>query len=73
MHLFTQVVGSRAKLEGTLKFVGNNAETATGGALYLQSFGQIQLNEGLKLVFTNNSGKYVKLFYTFMHYYHSEV
>ena len=60
IHL--QVVGSSVFVQGTIHFTGTDADNFDGGALYLQSFGQLQLNKGSHLTFENNLGKYVCCF-----------
>ena len=56
-HYYIQVVGSSVSVQGTVHFTGNNAEHIDGGALYLQSFGQLQLRKGAQLIFKNNIGR----------------
>ena len=59
-------------MEGTLIFKGNNAANSVGGALYITTFGQIQLIQGASMIFTDNIGRYevvkylVKLHYVNM-------
>ena len=57
MHTWFQVVGSSVSVEGTVSFTGNDAEHIDGGALYMQSFGQLRLKKGSQLHFTNSTGK----------------
>ena len=51
-----QVIGATLTLEGRIDFVGNNAESFDGGALYVTSFGQIILHRGSQLNFVGNRG-----------------
>ena len=53
----SQVVGSSVSVDGTISFTGNDAEHVDGGALYMQSFGQLRLKKGSQLHFKNNTGK----------------
>lgn len=45
------------KVQGGLIFLNNNAGANDGGALNAISLGQVELTNGSKLIFQNNSGK----------------
>eukprot|EP00731_Ephydatia_muelleri_P010204 Em0005g790a len=45
-----RVIGATLTLNGTFEFIGNNADTSDGGAIYVTSQGQLILTEGLLLV-----------------------
>ena len=50
-------------VNGTIEFRDNSAVQLDGGALYVTSFGQVQMFRGSHLNFTNNRGKYVSFYY----------
>ena len=52
-----QLVGGLLVVNGQLLFLGNNARSNPGGALYIQEFGQVKLSPGAELEFTNNTGR----------------
>ena len=43
-------------LNGTVDFIGNNAENLDGGALYIISHGQVVLQRGSQMNFIENRG-----------------
>ena len=59
MSLLVQVIGATLTLNGTFEFIGNNADTSDGGALYVTSQGQLILTEGTAISFHGNHGRYV--------------
>ncbi len=54
-----QVVGSQVEIlrGGLVSFIGNNAESREGGALFMQDFGQIKLHSNSSMEFINNTGR----------------
>ncbi len=50
-------------VDGRLSFMRNSIPiNEMGGALYIQSFGQIKLLEGAELEFINNTGRSVYIY-----------
>lgn len=54
----TQMITGRVEFQGTVKFYSNSALGVDGGAVYLLSFSQLFLQNGLQLEFVNNIGRY---------------
>ncbi|CAI8022048.1 hypothetical protein GBAR_LOCUS12974 [Geodia barretti] len=50
-------VGAQIAVYGTISFIGNNAESHEGGALYLSAFGQVKLYRGSHIDFLENLGR----------------
>ena len=67
MHMHIQVVAGNIAFNGGVKFVDNDVKTFDGGALYLLSFSQFTLYPGAHLDFTNNAGRYTRLYAYFSH------
>ena len=44
-------------LNGTFDFIGNDADTSDGGAVYVTSQGQLILTEGTSMNFQGNHGR----------------
>ena len=55
--LHSQSVGAQIAVKGKVSFVGNNAESYEGGALYLSAFGQVELYRGSHIDFVENRGR----------------
>ena len=51
-------MGAQIAVYGTISFIGNNAESHEGGALYLSAFGQVKLYRGSHIDFLENLGRY---------------
>ena len=45
-----------------LTFMGNNAETSGGGAMYLTSYTQLYVSQGSTFDFINNIGRYNSIY-----------
>ena len=57
MMMMLKVVGGLAVLGGNILFSENSHDPeGFSGALHLSSFGQISLQKGTNITFTNNSG-----------------
>ena len=56
-HTHLQIFGSLVSVQGKLSFIGNNAESYDGGALYITEFGQVKLYSGAQVDFINNTGR----------------
>ena len=55
--LLPQVVGALVRVFDALQFINNeDINSLDGGALYVSSLGQIELNTGTSLVFSRNTG-----------------
>ena len=48
-------------MNGTFDFIGNDADTSDGGAVYVTSQGQLILTEGTSMNFQGNHGRYAVL------------
>ena len=57
IRLHIQVIGATLTLNGTFEFIGNNADTSDGGAIYITSQGQLILSEGTAISFHGNHGR----------------
>ena len=57
IHTHLQIFGSLVSVQGKLSFIGNNAESYDGGALYITEFGQLKLYSGAQVDFINNTGR----------------
>ena len=53
-----KAIGTTINFYGKVSFTNNNAEGYDGGAIYLLTFSQMTLNDGVQLEFTNNTGGY---------------
>lgn len=56
VFLVLQVIGSSVVLHDHMEFLNNSA--VDGAALYLESFAQIRLADGLQMLFSGNVGRY---------------
>ncbi|KAL5494004.1 hypothetical protein EMCRGX_G015272 [Ephydatia muelleri] len=56
IRLHIQVIGATLTLNGTFEFIGNNADTSDGGAIYITSQGQLIFSEGTAISFHGNHG-----------------
>ena len=56
------MITGRVEFQGTVKFYSNNALGVDGGAVYLLSFSQLLLQNGLQLEFVNNIGRYFSVY-----------
>eukprot|EP00731_Ephydatia_muelleri_P010194 Em0005g780a len=59
-----RVIGATLTLNGTFEFIGNNADTSDGGAIYVTSQGQLILTEGTAISFHGNHGRLGAAFVT---------
>eukprot|EP00731_Ephydatia_muelleri_P010203 Em0005g789a len=59
-----RVIGATLTLNGTFEFIGNNADTSDGGAIYITSQGQLILSEGTAISFHGNHGRLGAAFVT---------
>ncbi|KAL5493999.1 hypothetical protein EMCRGX_G015265 [Ephydatia muelleri] len=59
-----RVIGATLTLNGTFEFIGNNANTSDGGAIYITSQGQLILTEGTAISFHGNHGRLGAAFVT---------
>lgn len=57
--LTSQNIGSLITVNGSILFVGNDASSDEGGALYIMEFGQMRMLKGSKMEFVDNKGRYV--------------
>ena len=55
-RIISQIVGANMLLNGTLDFIGNNAENLDGGALYIISRSQVVMQRGSQMNFIENRG-----------------
>ena len=51
-----QISGTRVEIHGLMHFLSNDGRPLDAGALYVTSFGQLQLHSGAKILFENNTG-----------------
>ena len=56
-HFVPQIAGALVDLHGTLEIINNDATGSDQGAIYVTSFGQMELTRGAALRFINNQGK----------------
>ena len=56
--MYVQVIGATLTLNGTIDFIGNNADISDGGAIYVTSQGQLILTDGTTMNFDGNHGRY---------------
>ena len=54
---YAQVIGATVTMNGTFDFIGNDADTSDGGAVYVTSQGQLILTEGTSMNFQGNHGR----------------
>eukprot|EP00731_Ephydatia_muelleri_P037883 Em0589g2a len=59
-----RVIGATLTLNGTFEFIGNNADTSDGGAIYITSQGQLIFSEGTAISFHGNHGRLGAAFVT---------
>eukprot|EP00731_Ephydatia_muelleri_P037372 Em0452g7a len=51
-----RIIGALVHVNGSITLVNNSANGHVGGALYISSFGQLNLYQGSEMKFINNSG-----------------
>ena len=56
MLLCLQISGTHADINGHMHFKSTDGSAVDAGALYVTSFGHLQLNNGARMVFENNTG-----------------
>ena len=71
--LHSQSVGSQIAVEGNLSFIGNNAESFEGGALYLSAFGQVKLYRNSHISFVDNIGRWALFGTLFNHTFYTYI
>lgn len=59
ISLWMQISGTRADIQGLMHFKSNDGRAVDAGALYVTSYGQLQLQKGANMVFESNTGMYV--------------
>ena len=56
---YVKVTAGKVHFDNQVMFIDNNANSSTGGALYLLSYSQFGLARNTNLTFVNNTGRYV--------------
>lgn len=51
-----QISGTRAEIHGYVHFQSNDGRPLDASAVYVTSFGQLQLHDGAEIVFDSNTG-----------------